>query len=103
MTENEKRARIFKAFCDANRLSILECLQSGTKCACDLLEALPIEQSTLSHHMKILCDAEIVDSARRGKNMHYTLSVEGTVKARKILDEITEIKSETLNLRDINC
>lgn len=51
MTENEKRARVFKAFCDANRLTILELLQGGEKCACKLLEELNIGQSTLSHHM----------------------------------------------------
>ena len=60
MTEKEKNARIFKAFCDANRWKILGLLQSGEKCACKLLEELNIGQPTLSHHMKILCDAEIV-------------------------------------------
>ena len=45
--------RVFKAFCDENRLSILGLLRSGEKCACDLLEDLRITQPTLSHHMKI--------------------------------------------------
>ncbi|MCL2816722.1 MAG: ArsR family transcriptional regulator, partial [Oscillospiraceae bacterium] len=39
-------ARVFKAFCDENRLMILEMLQSGEKCACVLLEKLNIVQST---------------------------------------------------------
>lgn len=42
MTENEKRAKIFKAFCDANRLTILELLKGGEKCACQLLEELHV-------------------------------------------------------------
>ena len=58
----KKDARIFKAFCDENRLAILALLQSSEKCACKLLEELNIQQSTLSHHMKILCDAGIVNS-----------------------------------------
>lgn len=66
MTENEKNARIFKAFCDANRWKILGLLQSGEKCACKLLEELNIGQPTLSHHMKILCDAEIVVGRKEG-------------------------------------
>jgi len=53
-------ARVFKAFCDENRLMILEMLQSGEKCACVLLEKLEIAQSTLSHHMKLLVDSGIV-------------------------------------------
>ncbi len=93
MTINEKRAKIFKAFCDANRLIILSHLQMGEKCACELLEVMPIEQSTLSHHMKILCEAEIVDSRKLGKMTLYALSEEGVERAKEILEEITEIKA----------
>ena len=52
--------RVFKALCDENRWRILEILQSGEKCACVLLNKLDIQQSTLSHHKKILCDSEVV-------------------------------------------
>ena len=71
MNENEKNARIFKAFCEANRLTILGLLQSGEKCACKLLEELNIGQPTLSHHMKILCDAEIVVGRKEGKWTYF--------------------------------
>lgn len=58
---DEKRiAAIFKAFCDENRIRIIKLLRSGEKCACKLLEEINVTQPTLSHHMKILCDAEIV-------------------------------------------
>ena len=58
---DEKRiASIFKAFCDENRIRIIKLLRSGEKCACKLLEEINVTQPTLSHHMKILCDAEIV-------------------------------------------
>ena len=43
-----KQAKVFKAFCDVNRLQILELLRSGEKCACVLSEHLQIGQSTLS-------------------------------------------------------
>lgn len=52
-------AKVFKAFCDVNRLQILEQLRSGEKCACILLENLNISQSTLSYHMKILCESGV--------------------------------------------
>ena len=58
---NEKDiATIFKAFCDENRIRILQLLLDGEKCACRLLEEMNITQPTLSHHMKILCDSGIV-------------------------------------------
>lgn len=57
-------ARIFKAFCDPNRLKILDILRGGERCACVLLEELDIKQPSLSHHMKILCDANITKSRK---------------------------------------
>lgn len=84
----ENEAAVFKALCDPNRLLILETLQSGDKCACKLLEDLEISQSTLSHHMKILCEAGFVESSRQGKWMHYTINSEGFENAKKILEEL---------------
>ena len=82
----EKESAVFKALCDPNRLLILETLQSGDKCACKLLEELEISQSTLSHHMKILCEAGFVESTRQGKWMHYTINSGGFENAKKILE-----------------
>ena len=82
--ENKKVAIIFKAFCDENRVRILKLLNSGEKCACNLLEELEITQPTLSHHMKILCDSGIVVSRKEGKWMHYSISGEGVEAARTV-------------------
>lgn len=88
-------ARVFKAFCDENRLQVLELLRSGEKCACVLLEHLQISQSTLSHHMKILCDSGIVDSWRVGKWTHYAISREGSLIAERLLRELTGLETES--------
>lgn len=96
MTENEKNAKIFKAFCDANRLTILNLLQSGEKCACKLLEELHIGQPTLSHHMKILCDAEIVIGRKEGKWTYYSFYPEGIEKAKKLLETITTVNANPM-------
>ena len=45
----EQEAKVFKAFCDPNRLKILDILKTGEHCACKLLEILDVSQSTLSH------------------------------------------------------
>ena len=73
----EGEAKVFKAFCDPNRLKILDILKNGEHCACKLLEILDVSQSTLSHHMKILTDAKIVEVRKDGKWSHYTLSTQG--------------------------
>ena len=54
--DEKKTAVIFKAFCDENRIRIIQLLRSGEKCACRLLEEINVTQPTLSHHMKILCE-----------------------------------------------
>ena len=84
-----KTALIFKAFCDENRLQILELLRSGEECACKLLEELSISQPTLSHHMKILCDSGIVVGRKEGKWMHYRISSEGVQIAKGYLNGLT--------------
>lgn len=87
--DEKKTALIFKAFCDENRIRILNLLSTGEKCACKLLEELNITQPTLSHHMKILCDSGIVVGRKEGKWTHYSISNKGVEKAKKYLDVIT--------------
>ena len=89
---NKDTARVFKAFCDENRLQILELLRSGEKCACKLLEEMSISQPTLSHHMKILCDSGIVVGRKEGKWMHYRISSDGVQAAKDLLTAFTTDK-----------
>ena len=63
----QRGAEIFKALSDENRLKILELLRGGERCACKLLEEMGIGQSTLSHHMRILCASGVVVGRREGK------------------------------------
>ena len=92
MGNYEDNAKVFKALCDPNRLMIIEMLQSGEKCACQILEELDIAQSTLSHHMKILCESALVSARRDGKWMHYSLDGYACLEAQKLLAKLTTIK-----------
>lgn len=87
----EKNAKMFKALADPNRLKVLEILSTGEKCACKLLEELSINQSTLSHHMNILCDAGIVSSRREGKWTHYSISKDGCGKLIEIVNKFVKL------------
>lgn len=86
--EEQKIAALFKALGDENRIRILKMLCSGEKCACKLLEELKIRQPTLSHHMKILCDAGIVTGRKDGKWTHYSISCEGTGRLCSLMKEL---------------
>lgn len=85
-------AKIFKAFCDENRLMILELLQDGEQCACKLLDALHIGQSTLSHHMKILCESGVVTGRKEGKWTYYSINPEGVEIAKALLTSMTTVR-----------
>lgn len=80
---------IFKALGDENRVKILEILRTGEKCACSILEKLAIVQSTLSHHMKILCDCGIVEGREEGKWTYYSLRAEKCGQAMELLNKLS--------------
>ena len=96
---HSENAMVFKAFCDETRLMALSLLQSGEKCACELLEQVNVSQSTLSHHMKILVESGIVVSRKQGKWMYYRISHKGSEKAIALLKSLTTL---TINQSEPN-
>lgn len=89
LTEHEEKAKIFKALCDPKRIAIIELLQNGELCACNLISTLNIPQSALSYHMKILCESGIIESWTVGKWTHYQISKAGREHAMRILVQLT--------------
>lgn len=81
-----RMAAVFKAFGDENRIQILELLRDGEQSACKLLKCLLITQPTLSHHMKILCDAGLVLGRRDGRWTHYSLIEDGLDVAEEYIN-----------------
>ncbi|SED11124.1 ArsR/SmtB family transcription factor [Amycolatopsis tolypomycina] len=66
----------FKALADPVRLRLLSLVAShldGEACVCDLVGAFDLTQPTISHHLKILRDAGLVESTRRGTWVYYRL------------------------------
>ena len=92
----EQRAKVFKAFCDERRQKILELLQKGEQCACKLIEGTGMPQSTLSYHMKILCESSIVKGREVGKWTHYHIDPEGSRNAMELLRQITTVTDAAL-------
>ena len=70
----ERFDRFFKALGDPHRIKILALLRERELSAGEILEAINIVQSTLSHHMITLTDAEAVIAVRRGKWTYYSLN-----------------------------
>ncbi|MFE7192303.1 metalloregulator ArsR/SmtB family transcription factor [Kitasatospora sp. NPDC057541] len=67
-------ARKFKALADPVRLRLLSLIAShegGEACVCDLTGPFDVSQPTISHHLKVLREAGLVDSERRGTWVYY--------------------------------
>jgi ArsR family transcriptional regulator len=69
-------AALFKALADPNRLAMVATLAraSDEVCVCDFTGALPLEQPTVSHHLRILREAGLVTCERRGTWVYYRLA-----------------------------
>ena len=92
----EQRAKVFKAFCDERRQKILELLRHGEQCACKLIEGTGMAQSTLSYHMKILCESGIVRGREVGKWTHYSIDPAGSQFAMDLLKQITTVQESLI-------
>jgi ArsR family transcriptional regulator len=66
--------KVMKALSDPNRVKIVKMLQHKTMCVCEMREALQIAQPSVSKHLKILEDADLVASRKDGQWVDYYLT-----------------------------
>jgi ArsR family transcriptional regulator len=81
-------AKVFKALGDPVRLRLLSMIASragGEVCVCDLTPAFDLSQPTISHHLKLLRQAGLIDCERRGTWVYYWLVPETTDRLAALL------------------
>jgi len=78
--------KVFKALSDATRLRLVLLLMERDLCVCELVFILKMEQSRISHQLRILRDADLVEDVREGRWMIYRIPGE----ARGLLEAILE-------------
>ena len=73
----ERLAAALKALAEPNRLRLVSLIAAnataGATCVCDLIEPVGLSQPTVSHHLKVLTDAGLLQREQRGKWAYYTL------------------------------
>ncbi|HZI90989.1 MAG TPA: metalloregulator ArsR/SmtB family transcription factor [Thermoleophilaceae bacterium] len=76
--EAERMASIAKALADPVRLQLVDVLRkhAGKVCVCELVPLFDLSQPTVSHHLKVLRQAGIVDSERQGLWAYYFVKAE---------------------------
>jgi len=72
-SEIQKVSQLYKVLSDPTRLRILLLLKQGEYNVTAISEQLAMEQSAVSHQLKLLRDAHVVKSRREGKTIYYTL------------------------------
>jgi ArsR family transcriptional regulator len=86
-----------KSLADDTRQKILEMLMEGEKCVSDIVDAFDMSQPTISHHLGILRQFNLVSSRREGKQVFYALNRDNVVEccgkliAKFDTEEICEI------------
>lgn len=88
-------AKKLKALSDPGRLRLLSVVAShtgGEACVCDLSVGIDLSQPTISHHLKVLKTAGLLDSERRGSWVYYRVIPEALQQLSQLLgaDSLTE-------------
>jgi ArsR family transcriptional regulator len=81
-------AELFKALADPARVRIVNLLATSTEpvCACELYEPLGLSQPTVSHHLKKLTDAGLLEREQRGKWAYFSLQRDAVEKLAVVAD-----------------
>jgi ArsR family transcriptional regulator, arsenate/arsenite/antimonite-responsive transcriptional repressor len=85
--EAETLAGVFKALADPSRLRLISLVaahEDAEACVCELTDPVGLSQPTVSHHLRILVNADILTREQRGKWAYYRL-VPGTLNALSAL------------------
>lgn len=88
MDKEEVEWKIFKALGHPIRLKIVKKLMPKEKCVCEFVNDIEFSQSNLSQHLKILKEAGILDSEKRGMNVFYSLKNSKIAEIINIIENI---------------
>lgn len=106
----KKFVKVMKALSDPNRIKIIKMLQQRVLCVCELQAALKVAQSTVSKHLRVLEEADLVTYEKQGLWVNYSLNeTTDNIYAKKMLsllkdwlNDDTDIKELLDELKDIS-
>lgn len=90
----EQLAQAFKAIADPARLQLLSFIAaqpSGETCVCFLTKPLALTQPTVSHHLKVLYDAGLLERERRGTWVYYRIVHDRLAELRGVLESSNQL------------
>jgi len=87
----------FKALADPSRFEIFRLIAAQTDplCACDVVDRFDLTQPTISHHLKVLREAGLIDVSRRGVWAYYAANPDGLAALRSALGALMPVEAAT--------
>ena len=101
---DEELARLAKALGHSLRVRIVRLLAQRTTCVCgELVGELPVAQSTVSQHLKILNQAGLIRGTIDGPRVCYCLEPDALKRLRELVNDLPEPEQGSSSQRDRDC
>ncbi len=85
---SDLRVKILSALSDPTRLELLEYLSGGERCVCEILPSFQRSQSTISKHLNILFEADILEREVEGKRTVYRIRDPQVLEIIRMVDSL---------------
>ncbi|MGM0500618.1 MAG: ArsR/SmtB family transcription factor [Bacillota bacterium] len=103
MSNNKKLVKMLKAIADENRLQMINLLSCENLCSCHFVNILDISQPNVSHHLKILKEAGLINASKRGRWIDYSLNEENIALIKNKLNNILIKNKKDCQFTKSNC
>ena len=90
-----KRAKVIKALAHPSRLAIIERLETGEACVCELQEIVKSDMSTVSKHLSLMKKAGLLDERKEGLWVYYRLRIPCIIRFFDCIDAVLK--------KDVKC
>jgi len=85
----DEAQRLLRALADPIRLQVMQALQQGERCVCELTSDLGVGQSKLSFHLKVLREVGLIRSRQEGRWIYYRLEPSPLLQLRDWLSQLS--------------
>jgi ArsR family transcriptional regulator len=102
--------KVLKALSDKNRLRIMKMLEARPMCVCEITDVLKLAPSTVSKHLSLLHEAELIEDSKEGRWVNYSLPSETLIPfvsemlqlLRHSLKDDPEVLADTEKAKKVN-
>lgn len=99
----KKKAAILKALAHPVRLGIVEALQEGELCVCDIAEKFPLDRTSISKHLNLMKNLDILDDRRDGLHIYYSLRLKCLATLLKCVELVVQGEEPEASLLTCSC